>query len=141
MEHSSSSNLKAALDGPLRAPGFQLEQLSRKRVTGHLRVTETVRCGDFSFLNVWEEKRGAGIQLSINHLKPAKLGDLVHAAASPINVGNNNQVWEVRLWKVDPSNSQIKSMVSSSTVTIACNMPVPDHAKPAGEILKMFAKL
>ncbi|KAH9684229.1 DHNAT1 [Citrus sinensis] len=90
---------------------------------------------------VWEEKRGAGIQLSINHLKPAKLGDLVHAAASPINVGNNNQVWEVRLWKVDPSNSQIKSMVSSSTVTIACNMPVPDHAKPAGEILKMFAKL
>ncbi|KAK9179066.1 hypothetical protein WN943_028262 [Citrus x changshan-huyou] len=131
MEHSSSSNLKAALDGPLRAPGFQLEQLSSKRVTGHLRVTETV----------WEEKRGAGIQLSINHLKPAKLGDLVHAAASPINVGNNNQVWEVRLWKVDPSNSQIKSMVSSSTVTIACNMPVPDHAKPAGEILKMFAKL
>ncbi|KAK9182068.1 hypothetical protein WN944_025209 [Citrus x changshan-huyou] len=131
MEHSSSSNLKAALDGPLRAPGFQLEQLSRKRVTGHLRVTETV----------WEEKRGAGIQLSINHLKPAKLGDLVHAAASPINVGNNNQVWEVRLWKVDPSNCHIKSMVSSSTVTIAYNMPVPDHAKPAGEILKMFAKL
>lgn len=51
------------------------------------------------------------------------------------------KVWEVRLWKVDPSNSQIKSMVSSSTVTIAYNMPVPDHAKPAGEILKMFAKL
>ncbi|ESR32441.1 hypothetical protein CICLE_v10006547mg [Citrus x clementina] len=137
MEHSSSSNLKAALDGPLRAPGFQLEQLSRKRVTGHLRVTESLKPSG----EVWEEKRGAGIQLSINHLKPAKLGDLVHAAASPINVGNNNQVWEVRLWKVDPSNSQIKSMVSSSTVTIACYMPVPDHAKPAGEILKMFAKL
>lgn len=41
MEHSSSSsNLKAALDGPLHALGFQLEQLTPKRVTGHLRVTE-----------------------------------------------------------------------------------------------------
>lgn len=51
------------------------------------------------------------------------------------------KVWEVRLWKVDPSNSQIKSTVSSSTVNFACNMHVPDHAKPAGEILRMFAKL
>lgn len=52
-----------------------------------------------------------------------------------------DQVWEVRLWKLHPSNPQNKSLVSSSRVTLLSNMPVPEHAKDAGETLKKYAKL
>jgi len=56
--------------------------------------------------------------------------------------GNFEQMWKVQLWKVDPSNSQSKSLVSSSRVTLLCNMPVPEHAKDVNDNLKKYyAKL
>jgi len=47
----------------------------------------------------------------------------------------------VRLWKLDPSNKQKKTLISSSRVTLLCNMPVPDNAKDAGDKLRKHARL
>ncbi|XP_047941169.1 1,4-dihydroxy-2-naphthoyl-CoA thioesterase 1-like [Salvia hispanica] len=147
-----------SLDAPLHMIGFKFDELSAKKVSGCVLITPQC-CQPFKVLHggisalIAEAlasigahiasgfTRVAGIHLSINHLKSAQEGDLVVAEATPVNVGKSIQVWEVRLSKRDPSNSEIQTLLASSRITLLCNMSVPESARDAAKKLKKYAKL
>lgn len=52
-----------------------------------------------------------------------------------------DKLWEVKLWKIEPSASKKRVLIASSRVTLMSNLPVPENAKDAGESLKKLAKL
>lgn len=146
------------LDAPLHLLGFEIDELSPSIVTGRLLITPKC-CQPFKVLHggvsaliaealasigaylACGMKRIAGIHLSIDHLKSAEVGDLVLAQATPLNAGRTIQVWEVKLWKADPTSMKRKHLISSSRVTLVCNLPVPDHLKGASQPFRKYAKL
>ncbi|KAI4344688.1 hypothetical protein L6164_011886 [Bauhinia variegata] len=158
MEDQTLNTKAADLDAPLHVVGFEFDELSPQRVSGRLPITPKC-CQGFGVLHGGVSaliaeglasmgayiasgfNRIAGIQLSINHMKPAELGDLVYAEATPVSLGKNIQVWEVRLWKNPPSNSQKKIMVASSRLTVVCNIAGPEGATALRENIRKYAKL
>ncbi|KAF8095199.1 hypothetical protein N665_0339s0068 [Sinapis alba] len=153
----SASSKTKALALPLYILGFEIDELSTTRVTGRLPVS-LICCQPFKVLHggvsaliaeslssigaymATDLKRVAGVQLSINHLKSADLGDTVFAEASPVSSGKAIQVWEVKLWK-SRKESDYKTLISSSRVTLLCNLTTAGHAKNVSDPLKMISKL
>ncbi|PVH31384.1 hypothetical protein PAHAL_9G130500 [Panicum hallii] len=100
-------------------------------------------------------RRVAGVQLSINHFRSAALGDTVLARAVPVHLGRSTQcsreelcmltfdwkVWEVKLWKMDPSTGEKGPQIAESRVTLLCNLPLPEEHKNAGDALRKYSKL
>ncbi|CAN6345209.1 unnamed protein product [Urochloa humidicola] len=137
---AGDEELAAVPDKALHALGFEFTTMSPGEVAGRLPVTDTC-CQPFGVLNggvsalVAEStasvgaymasggRRIAGVQLSVNHLRPARLGDLVHARANPVQLGRIIQVWEVQIWRVDPSTGECKDVVSTARVTLLAANP------------------
>ncbi|CAN8321160.1 unnamed protein product [Cochlearia groenlandica] len=167
----STSSKTKGIDLPLHNLGFKIDKLSPTRVTGQLPVT-LLCCQPFKVLHggvsalIAESlasigahiasgyKRVAGVQLSINHVKSANLGDLVFAEATPLSIGKTIQVWEVKIWKKilskglendndnDNDDDDKIILISSSRVTLLCNFPTPNHVKDASDrVKKMVSKL
>ncbi|PAN22107.1 hypothetical protein PAHAL_3G514100 [Panicum hallii] len=154
---SSSSTKTAELDPVLHSIGFEIEEVSPSQLTGRLPVTARC-CQPFKVLHggvsalvaeglasmgahmASDYRRVAGVSLSINHFRSAAVGDVVLARAAPVYVGRSTQVWEVKLWKEDPSAPGKKGpQISESRVTLLCNLPVPERLKNAGDALKKYA--
>ena len=114
-------------------------------------------------------RRVAGVQLSVNHHRPAALGEVVVAEARPVSVGRNIQVepppgsryssllslipfppmifgflefqvWEVELWK-GVAEGEKRALLASSRVTLMANLPVSEESRAAAINLRKHAKL
>ncbi|CAN6330094.1 unnamed protein product [Urochloa humidicola] len=152
-----SKKKTAELDPVLDSIGFEIEEVSPRQLTGRLPVA-TKCCQPFKVLHggvsalVAEGlasmgahmasgyRRVAGVSLAINHFRSAAVGDVVLARAAPVHLGRSTQVWEVKLWKEDPSVPGKKGpQISESRVTLLCNLPVPENLKNAGDALRKYA--
>ncbi|KAJ4801966.1 Proofreading thioesterase EntH [Rhynchospora pubera] len=157
MGDSKSSN-GIVVDAALELLGFKFTLISPTKVTGRLPVAKHC-CQPFKVLNggvsalIAEStaslgaycasgyKRVAGVQLSINHIKPAMLGDEVQAEAVPVQVGRSIQVWEVKIWRTDSLTPAKKLLVSTSRVTLLSNLPTPSEMNSYADAVKLFSKL
>lgn len=150
-----------AADKALHALGFEFTRIGAREVAGRLPVTDTC-CQPFGVLNggvsalVAEStasvgafmasgyRRVAGVQLSINHLRPARLGDVVRAQAVPVQLGRSIQVWEVQIWRADPSTGECRDLLVSTarvTMLIITNPSRPEEMSTHESSIRKYAKL
>jgi uncharacterized protein (TIGR00369 family) len=54
----------------------------------------------------------AGLEINANHLKRAKVGDVLTAATSPLHRGRRTQVWEIKI------NNQLGELVCAARCTV-----------------------
>ena len=78
-----------------------------------LALAETV--GSLAANMVLDRKKfvALGLDINGNHLRPAMEGEWVFAKASPLNIGKNTQVWEIRI------TTQDNLLVNISRLTMA----------------------
>ncbi|KAG0463120.1 hypothetical protein HPP92_021596 [Vanilla planifolia] len=156
----TAAGLTAEIDRPLHTFGFEYSSFSKEKVTGRFTVNESC-CRAFKRLHfgvvalVAEAvasagayvacgfQRIAGVQLSVNCIRPAFLGDQIEVEARLIPLDRTIQVWEVQQWKVNPSGSGEKVLLSTSMVTMQCYLPLLSgmNMKSFEETAKKFAKL
>eukprot|EP01018_Ginkgo_biloba_P025562 Gb_12377 [translate_table: standard] len=114
--------------------GFELETVSPKCIQGRFVVNErsaqaygTLHGGISAFLVECLGSLGAyvasgfqqvaGVELSINHLRPAPIGSEVEVVAKPIHIGRRLHVWEVKL--ISSERTKQKSSYTSEPGLIA----------------------
>ena len=66
-----------------------------------------------AWLHLPEHKTAVGVEINANHHRPVMEGGKVSAVATPLQVGRNIQVWEIRI------TDQKERLVCTSRCTIA----------------------
>ncbi|CAI9112708.1 OLC1v1013186C1 [Oldenlandia corymbosa var. corymbosa] len=94
----------------LKTFGFHIDQRLPKLISGRLQITQKCcppfgalhgglsamiaeEIGDYGAYLASGKRKPIGIQLNINHLKSAEVGDIVLAEATPVNAGRTIQVF------------------------------------------------
>ncbi|KAK8934805.1 hypothetical protein KSP39_PZI014729 [Platanthera zijinensis] len=109
LDRPNQAKITAEIDRPLHSLGFVYSNVSPEKITGHLTVSEPwcqpfkrMHGGVAAFVAEGVASAGAyfasgyqrvaGVQLSVNYIKPAFLGDQVDVEATRILLGRTIQV-------------------------------------------------
>jgi 1,4-dihydroxy-2-naphthoyl-CoA hydrolase len=88
--------------------------------------------------------RVAGIDLNVNHLLSASIGETVIAKATPLRVGKRVQVWDVLFTKPVKSRNASEPEEFATTavarLTLLVGLPAPEKSKDGNEKLMAIAK-
>ncbi|XP_024376715.1 1,4-dihydroxy-2-naphthoyl-CoA thioesterase 1 [Physcomitrium patens] len=88
--------------------------------------------------------RVAGLDLNVNHLLSASIGETVYVRATPLRVGKRVQVWDVKFSKPVQSGSLATTTEMATTavarLTVLVGLPGVEKAKDGNEKLLAIAK-
>ncbi|KAG0622929.1 hypothetical protein M758_3G134400 [Ceratodon purpureus] len=140
---------------------FQWDAVSTSGLRGHFLVTPKL-CQPFgvlhggitaflaenlssmgaSVVSNWE--RVAGLDLNVNHLLSASIGETVHVKATPLRAGKRVQVWDVTFTKPVKSQNSSEPQAFATTavarLTLLVGLPGPETAKVGNARLMGIAR-